>query len=63
MIVTFDIPDANVAELTHIATVHAKFPNAKQMVIAYLTATIKGHREQELRDAVPPVSVSDVVIS
>ncbi len=58
----FTIPDNIVIELNHIATQHAHFPNAKEMVIAYLTATVKAHREKELHDAVPPVSISDVTI-
>ena len=43
MIVSFDIPDALATELNQIAQDNG-FTNAKQMVIFYLRATIKGNR-------------------
>ena len=41
--VTFTIPDALATELNQIAQYNG-FPNAKQMVIAYLRATIRANR-------------------
>ena len=41
--VSFTIPDALVTELNQIATKNG-FANAKQMVIAYLKATISANR-------------------
>ncbi len=60
--VTFTIPDAIVTELNKIA-VKAGFPNAKQMVTAYLRATIKSDRDNAIRKATPEANISDVVIS
>ena len=60
--ITFTIPDVIVTELNQIA-IGAKFANAKEMTMAYLTATIKADRERKLRDAVPAVSTTDVTIS
>ncbi len=61
-IVTFDIPNTIVQELNGIA-VEAGFPNAKVMVIAYLTAEIKDHRDNLAKATIPETSTSDVVIT
>ena len=62
MIVSFDVPNPIAAELNAIA-VKAGFANAKLMTIAYWKASIAGAREKALRDAVPQVNTSDVVVS
>ncbi len=62
MIVQFDIPNAIVTELNEIALKN-NFPNAKEMVIAYLKATIKSRRDKVIRDSVLEASINDVIIS
>lgn len=62
MIVSFTVPNAIATELNAIA-VDAGYANAKAMTVAYWKATIAGAREKVLRDAVPQVNTSDVVVS
>lgn len=61
MIVSFNIPDAIVTELNLIAQ-EAAFANAKQMIIAYLKAEIKAHRDNIILKNIPIANMDDVVL-
>lgn len=61
MLLSFDIPDKIIQELTLIATLNG-FKNPKDMVMAYLTAEIKSYRTKQAMNTMPQISIQDVVI-
>lgn len=61
-VISFTIPDAVVTELNAIAVKNG-FANAKAMMIAYLTATVKADRDNKAIKAVVLPTISDVIIS